>query len=95
VGARLRDARRRCAEGLSRIHKVERGEDGRYRVRDAAIAKRHRMSIGTIVSDAAVNICYRNGKRLGNVEESFIARLSRATRSSSRGSCSNSCASRT
>ncbi|HET6263639.1 MAG TPA: DEAD/DEAH box helicase, partial [Usitatibacter sp.] len=57
-------------------HKVERGEDGVYRVRDAAIAKRHRMSIGTIVSDAAVNIQYRGGKRLGNVEESFIARLS-------------------
>jgi len=56
-------------------HKVVRDEDGRYRVKDAAIAKRHRMSIGTIVSDAAVNICYLRGKRLGNVEESFIARL--------------------
>ncbi len=58
-------------------HKVVRDEDGRYRVKDAAIAKRHRMSIGTIVSDASVNICYRSGKRLGNVEESFIARLSK------------------
>jgi ATP-dependent Lhr-like helicase len=57
-------------------HKVVQDEDGRYRVKDGAIAKRHRMSIGTIVSDAAVNICYRRGKRLGNVEESFIARLS-------------------
>ena len=57
-------------------HKVVKGEDGVHRVKDAAIAKRHRMSIGTIVSDAAVNICYRRGKRLGNVEESFIARLS-------------------
>ena len=57
-------------------HKVERDEDGRYRVKDATIARRHRMSIGTIVSDAAVNIQYRRGKRLGNVEESFIARLS-------------------
>ena len=57
-------------------HKVVLDEDGRYRVKDASIAKRHRMSIGTIVSDAAVNICFRRGKRLGNVEESFIARLS-------------------
>jgi ATP-dependent helicase Lhr and Lhr-like helicase len=56
-------------------HKVERGEDGIWRVPDAAIARRHRMSIGTIVSDAAVNIQYMRGKRLGNVEESFIARL--------------------
>jgi ATP-dependent Lhr-like helicase len=51
-------------------------DDGRYRVKDASIAKRHRMSIGTIVSDAAVAIRFRRGKRLGNVEESFIARLS-------------------
>ena len=57
-------------------HKVVKDDDGTYRVKDAAIAKRHRMSIGTIVSDAAVDICYRRGKRLGNVEESFIARLS-------------------
>ncbi|MEO7741814.1 MAG: ligase-associated DNA damage response DEXH box helicase [Usitatibacter sp.] len=56
-------------------HKVVRGEDGFFRVPDAAIARRHRMSIGTIVSDAAVNIQFMRGKRLGNVEESFIARL--------------------
>jgi ATP-dependent helicase Lhr and Lhr-like helicase len=57
--------------------KVVRDDDGLYRVKDAAIAKRHRMSIGTIVSDAAVDIRYRSGKRLGNVEESFIARLAK------------------
>src|SRR6185437_227309 len=56
--------------------KVVLDEDGRYRVKDGAIARRHRMSIGTIVSDAAVDIRYMRGKRLGNVEESFIARLS-------------------
>jgi ATP-dependent Lhr-like helicase len=56
--------------------KVVLDDDGRYRVKDAAIARRHRMSIGTIVSDAAVNVCYLRGKRLGHVEESFIARLS-------------------
>jgi ATP-dependent Lhr-like helicase len=57
-------------------HKVVRGEDGLHRVKDPAIARRHRMSIGTIVSDAAVDVRYMRGKRLGNVEESFIARLS-------------------
>lgn len=55
--------------------KVERDEDGTWRVKEPAIAKRHRMSIGTIVSDAAVNVQYMRGKRLGNVEESFVARL--------------------
>jgi hypothetical protein len=57
--------------------KVERDEDGTYRVKEPAIAKRHRMSIGTIVSDAAVNVQYMRGKRLGNVEESFVARLTK------------------
>ena len=56
--------------------KVVQGEDGLHRVTDAAIARRHRMSIGTIVSDASVDVRYMRGKRLGNVEESFIARLS-------------------
>ena len=57
-------------------HKVERDEDGRYRVMDNAIARRHRMAIGTIVSDASMDVRYLTGKRLGNVEESFIAHLS-------------------
>ena len=58
-------------------HKVVRDEEGTWRVKDTAIARRHRMSIGTIVSDAAVDIRYMSGKRLGNVEESFIARLAK------------------
>jgi ATP-dependent Lhr-like helicase len=59
--------------------KVELDEDGVYRVKNATIARRHRMSIGTIVSDASVNVVMGRGlggKRLGSVEESFIARLS-------------------
>ncbi len=49
---------------------------GEFRIADAAIARRHRMSIGTIVSDASMDVRYLNGARLGHVEESFIARLS-------------------
>jgi ATP-dependent Lhr-like helicase len=64
-------------KAYAEYRKVERDEDGVFRVQDAAIARRHRMSIGTIVSDAAVNIQYMRGKRLGNVEESFIARLAK------------------
>ena len=50
--------------------------DGWHVVRDAAIARRHRMSVGTIVSDASVDVRYLNGRRLGHVEESFVAWLS-------------------
>jgi ATP-dependent Lhr-like helicase len=51
--------------------------DGWHVVRDAQIARRHRMQVGTIVSDAAIDVRFRNGQRLGSVEESFIARLAK------------------
>jgi ATP-dependent Lhr-like helicase len=38
-------------------------------------ARRHRMQVGTIVSDAAMQVRFLNGPRLGTVEEGFIARL--------------------
>jgi len=55
--------------------RVVQGDDGVYRVEDKDIAKRHRMSIGTIVSDAAMQVQYVGGGRLGTVEESFLSRL--------------------
>lgn len=51
------------------------GEDGRYLVVNAALARRHRMSVGTIVSDASIKVTFVRGAVLGTVEESFIARL--------------------
>ena len=50
-------------------------EEGVYRVPDVAIGRRHRMGIGTIVSDASVQVKYMSGGRIGSVEESFIGRL--------------------
>lgn len=54
-------------------------DEGIWRVPDAAVARRHRMSIGTIVGDANMTVRYWSGRgggaRLGTVEESFIARL--------------------
>ena len=51
------------------------GTDGRAHVPERRIAQRHRQSIGTIVTDASVNVQMRNGRKLGHVEESFIAHL--------------------
>ena len=56
-------------------HRVVRGDDGRYRVPDRGIAMRHRLQIGTIVSDATMQVAWLSGGRIGSVEESFIARL--------------------
>jgi ATP-dependent Lhr-like helicase len=50
-------------------------EEGVYRVPDAAIGRRHRMGIGTIVSDSSMQVKYMNGARIGSVEESFISRM--------------------
>jgi ATP-dependent Lhr-like helicase len=52
----------------------------RYGVADETIARRHRMSIGTITSDAAITVKFTNGHRLGTVEERFISRLKRGDR---------------
>ena len=48
---------------------------GVWRVPDARLARRHRMNIGTIVSDASVTVQYVGGAKIGSVEESFVARL--------------------
>jgi ATP-dependent helicase Lhr and Lhr-like helicase len=50
-------------------------EQGTVRVVDAQIAKRHRMSIGTIVSDATMQVKYLSGAKVGTIEEGFIGRL--------------------
>ena len=54
-------------------------ENGVWHVPDKGVAFRHRMSIGTIVSDASIAVKFwsraGSGKTLGSVEESFIARL--------------------
>ena len=54
--------------------------DGRYVLEDREQARRHRMSIGTIVSDAQIVVQYLRGGVLGSVEESFAARLTPGAR---------------
>jgi ATP-dependent helicase Lhr and Lhr-like helicase len=56
-------------------HRILPDDDGVYRVRDRAIAKRHRLGIGTIVSDASMQVKYMSGANIGTIEEGFIARL--------------------
>jgi len=50
-------------------------EGGVYKVADRRAALRHRLSIGTIVSDASMFVRYTSGKNLGTIEEYFIAQL--------------------
>ncbi|NHZ88535.1 ligase-associated DNA damage response DEXH box helicase [Massilia sp. CCM 8733] len=50
-------------------------DEGVYRVPSVALGRRHRMGIGTIVSDSTMQVKYMSGGRIGSVEESFISRL--------------------
>ncbi|HLL12069.1 MAG TPA: DNA ligase-associated DEXH box helicase, partial [Rubrivivax sp.] len=50
-------------------------ETGLWRVPDRMIAKRHRLSVGTITSDAVMQVKYVTGGMLGTIEEGFISRL--------------------
>jgi ATP-dependent Lhr-like helicase len=56
------------------FHRVLRLED-RYVVADARVARLHRLNVGTIASDATVELRYLKGGRLGTVEESYVGRL--------------------
>lgn len=49
--------------------------DGIYRITNRRIAMRHRMHIGTIVSDAMLKVKLMNGGYIGVIEEWFISRL--------------------
>lgn len=55
--------------------KVEIEADGRYKVNNRRTAMRHRLSMGTIVSDPMVKVKYVKGSYIGTVEETFIAQL--------------------
>jgi len=49
--------------------------NGLYKITNRGIAMRHRMHIGTIVSDAMMKVKFISGGYVGVIEESFIARL--------------------
>ena len=54
--------------------------DGVYVVEDQTIARRHRMSIGTITDDAQIEVRFVRGARLGTIEEAFVSRMRRGDR---------------
>lgn len=50
-------------------------ENGRFYVDNRKTAMMHRLSIGTIVSDAMVQVKYVSGGFIGTIEESFIGKM--------------------
>ncbi len=54
---------------------IRKNDLGRWTIVSDELARMHRMSIGTITSDGSVAVQFVSGKKLGMVEESFVARL--------------------
>lgn len=55
--------------------KIEIEENGKFKVNSRSVAMRHRLQIGTIVGDAALQVKYLKGGYIGTVEEWFISKL--------------------
>lgn len=55
--------------------KVEIQADGRYQINQPSVARQHRLQIGTIVSDAVMQVKFLGGGFIGSIEEWFISKL--------------------
>ncbi len=55
-------------------HRV-RADAGVHRGTSPRLAQLHRLNIGTITGDGTIEIALRSGRRLGRIEESFVAGL--------------------
>ncbi|QNJ14143.1 ATP-dependent Lhr-N-terminus-like helicase [Synechococcus sp. A18-46.1] len=65
-----------CLTAYPRYRKLEwEQESGRYRIREKAIARLHRLNIGTITAAPAITVRFVRGAVLGHVEETFISQL--------------------
>lgn len=63
-----------CLTAYPDFHRVK-IVDGRYQVTERRTISAHRMNIGTIVSDASMQVKFQKGKTLGTAEESFLSKL--------------------
>jgi ATP-dependent helicase Lhr and Lhr-like helicase len=59
--------------------KVEIEEKGLYKINNRRIAMRHRMHIGTIVSDAMLKVKFTSGGYIGVIEEYFVSKMDPGT----------------
>ncbi len=59
-----------------RFKRLTRGVDGVWRISHPRFAAQHRLNAGIIVDAPALDVRFRNGRRLGQIEEYFAASLS-------------------
>ena len=61
--------------GYERFARVVEGKGGKLVIASRRIARDHRLNIGTIVGYGSLDVKFRNGRRLGTIEEVFVSRL--------------------
>ena len=59
-----------------RFKRLTRGEDGTWRVSHPRFIQQHRMNAGIIVDAPLLDVRFKNGRKLGTVEEYFASTLS-------------------
>ncbi len=64
-----------CAP-MTSFKRLTRGQDGLWRVSHPSFVAQHRLNAGIIVEAPMLEVRFRNGRRLGRVEEMFAASLS-------------------
>lgn len=62
-------------ENYDEYHKVNILDDGKFKITGRRVAMHHRMQIGTIVSDAVMQVKFLTGGYIGTIEESFASKL--------------------
>ena len=62
-------------QAYNEYKKVEKLDNGLFKVNSRMVAMRHRVQIGTIVSDAHLQLKSIKGKRIGVIEEWFVSKL--------------------
>ncbi|WP_408988208.1 ligase-associated DNA damage response DEXH box helicase [Sphingomonas sp. SUN039] len=59
-----------------RFRRLVKGPDGMWRITHPRVMQQHRMNAGIIVEAAMLTVRFKNGRKLGRVEEGFAASLS-------------------
>ena len=62
-------------KAYAEYHRIAKDESGVYRVPSARLAHLHRLNIGTITADGTLELKLVRGRKLGNIEENFVAGL--------------------
>lgn len=62
-------------KAYERFRRITRGADGQWRVTHPRFVRQHRENAGIIVDAATLDVRFKNGRKLGTVEEYFAATL--------------------